>query len=130
MYLILIQVAALLSVILSFACLFLFARYFRLWVQSVTAGAGISLLDFIAMSWRRVDAKTVLRARIAAQQMGLPITTAQLEAHYLAGGDLPRLMHALAVAKQDGLPVKFERLAAIDLAGGDIEAAAGEDDEV
>ena len=95
------------------------ARYVNLWVQSIASGAGISLLHLIGMKLRSVNPDTIVRARVMAVQARLNVTREDLEAHYLAGGNVPRVMRALISATRADLPLDFRRAAAIDLAGGD-----------
>jgi uncharacterized protein YqfA (UPF0365 family) len=95
------------------------ARYINLWVQSIASGAGINLLHLIGMKLRSVNPDTIVRARVMAVQARLNVTREDLEAHYLAGGNVPRVMRALISATRADLPLDFRRAAAIDLAGGD-----------
>lgn len=102
----------------------LFARYFWLWVQAVTTGAGISMWDLIRMLLRRIDARTIVRGKIMAVQSGLDdadLTTPSLEAHYLARGNVPQVIRALIAAKKSRqITLSFREAAAIDLAGRDV----------
>src|SRR5262245_26128811 len=70
----------------------IFARYFSLWIQCKMTGAGISLLDLVMMSFRKVNTALIVRSKIMATQARLtevyPITTRNLEAHYLAQGNV------------------------------------------
>jgi uncharacterized protein YqfA (UPF0365 family) len=109
--------------ILGLIMVFLFIRFFNLWIQCVLAGAGIGLLDLVGMQLRKVRAETIVRARIMAVQAGLTVPTRALETHYLAGGNVPKVMRALISAKGAGFPMEFRRAAAIDLAGRDVEEA-------
>src|SRR4029079_6737113 len=77
----------------------IFARYFSLWIQCKMTGAGISLLDLVMMSFRKVNTPVIVRSKIMAVQARLtdvyPITTRSLEAHCLAGGNVPRVIQSL-----------------------------------
>jgi uncharacterized protein YqfA (UPF0365 family) len=95
------------------------SRYANLWLQSIASGAGISLIHLIGMKLRSVNPDTIVRARIMAVQARLQVTRDDLEAHYLAGGNVPRVMRALISATRADLPLDFRRACAIDLAGGD-----------
>jgi len=95
------------------------ARYINLWVQAMASAAGINLLHLIGMKLRSVNPDTIVRARVMAVQARLAVTREDLEAHYLAGGNVPRGMRALISASRADLPLDFRRAAAIDLAGGD-----------
>ncbi|MBW3597247.1 MAG: flotillin-like protein FloA [Planctomycetes bacterium] len=104
--------------------LIVFARYVRLIVQSFFTGAGITLWDFVGMTFRHVKPETILRAKIMAVQAGLgdeEITSKALEAHFLAGGNVPLVIKALVAArKAKTIKLTFREATAIDLAGRDV----------
>lgn len=108
-------------IVLLFA---LMAKFFWLWIQSVTTGAKVGLLDLLGMWLRRVDLKTIVRSKIMAVQAGLgeeEITSQLLEAHYLAGGNVPQVIRALIAArKSKTITLSFREATAIDLAGRDV----------
>lgn len=116
-------IVALVAFLFFLLCVAVFARYFRLWIQSVASRAGVGLLDLIAMSLRKVNADTIVRARVMAVQSNVAATERELEAHYLAGGNVPRVVRALISASRAGIPLDFRRAAAIDLAGRNVEEA-------
>ncbi len=103
-----------------------FARFFRLWIQCVTTGAGITIFDLLGMSFRRVNSALVVRSKIMAVQAGLDesttgITGKALEAHYLAGGNVPQVIRAMIAAnKAKTIRLAFQDATAIDLAGRDV----------
>jgi uncharacterized protein YqfA (UPF0365 family) len=101
-----------------------FARYFSLWIQCKMTGAGISLLDLVMMTFRKVNASIIVRSKIMAVQAGLTevysITTRALEAHLLAGGNVPRVIQSLIAAHRARIELDWQTAAAIDLAGRDI----------
>jgi uncharacterized protein YqfA (UPF0365 family) len=111
------------GIILLFAFLLfvLFAKYFNLWIQSKTTQAGIGLLDLIGMTFRKVNPNIMVRSKIMAVQSGLlekdGVTRQALEAHYLAGGNVPNVVRALIAANRADIPLSWKRAAAIDLAG-------------
>ena len=110
---------------LLFVILFVvFVRFFPLWIQSLMAGAGIGLLDLLGMTFRKVNPETILRSKIMAVQAGLDdkvITTKSLEAHYLSGGNVSKLIQAMiAASKAKILDLDYKLAAAIDLAGRDV----------
>ncbi len=102
----------------------IFARYFSLWIQCKMTRAGISLPNLIMMSIRRVNPSVIVRSKIMAVQAGLtenfPISTQALEAHYLAGGNVPNVIRALIAAQKADLNIDWQVAQAIDLAGRDI----------
>ena len=89
-----------------------------LWVTAKTAGAGVSMLQLVAMRLRKVPPKVIVGARINALKAGLPdIPVDHLEAHFLAGGHVDLVINALISAEKAGIHLPFGRAAAIDLAG-------------
>lgn len=103
----------------------IFASYFSLWIQSVLTGAGITLLDLVGMTFRKVNAKTIVRSKIMAVQAGLGeeqgLTSKALEAHYMAGGNVPLVIRSLvAASKAKIVKLSFREATAIDLAGRNI----------
>src|SRR5262249_61655976 len=82
--------------------------------------------SLVGMSLRKVDARVIVQAKIMALQAGVGtdphtgITTRRLEAHYLAGGDVPRVIRAIIAAQRADIDLDFDRAAAIDLAGRDV----------
>ena len=115
----------LIGVLFAVVVLAILARYFRLWIQSVTTGAGIGILDLLGMTFRKVDPRVIVRSKIMAVQAGLGDETGlhskSLEAHYLAGGNVPLLVRALVAAHKAKITeLNFKLAAAIDLAGRNV----------
>ena len=108
------------------ALLFLaiFARYFSLWIQCQMTGAGIGLIDLIMMTLRKVNPTLMVRSKIMAVQARItddyPISTRALEAHYLAGGNVPRVIQALIAAHRARIKLDWQTAQAIDLAGRNV----------
>lgn len=101
------------------------ARYFRLYIQSITTGAGIGLFDLMGMTFRKVNPTVIVRTKIMAVQAGLGedtgITSKALEAHYLAGGNVPLVIRAIIAAKKaKTIDLDFKLATAIDLAGRNV----------
>ena len=100
--------------------------YGGIWFTAYMSRANVSLLSLIGMSFRRVNANVIVRAKITAVQAGIGperqtgVTTRRLEAHYLAGGDVPRVITAIIAAHRADIDLDFDRAAAIDLAGRDV----------
>lgn len=119
--LIIIATVVLIAMIALFALL---ANFFWLWAQSFTTGAGIGLLDLVGMWFRRVDARSIVRSKIMAVQAGFgdeEVSSQALEAHYLAGGNVPQVIRALIAArKSKTITLGFREATAIDLAGRDV----------
>jgi uncharacterized protein YqfA (UPF0365 family) len=108
--------------VLALTMLLLVFNYGQLWFQAYWSKARVSFLELLGMSLRKVNARTIVQARIMATQAGLgpDITPRRLEAHYLAGGDVPRVIRALIAAQRADLDLDFDRACAIDLAGRDV----------
>jgi uncharacterized protein YqfA (UPF0365 family) len=118
---------ALVVVALVFFLVFLavFTRFARLWIQSVMTGAGIGMFDLMRMWFRKVNPTVIVRSKIMAVQAGLDeeeeISTKALEAHYLAGGNVPLVIRAMIAARKAKIiELSFKRATAIDLAGRNI----------
>jgi len=112
-------------IIFGLVVLAVFARYFRLWIQSVTTRARISIFDLLGMTFRKVNPAVIVRTKIMAVQAGLDdstgITSRALEAHYLAGGNVPLVIRAcIAATKARIIDLSFKQAAAIDLAGRNV----------
>lgn len=91
-----------------------------LWIAAWASGAPVGLATLIGMRFRRVPPAVVVTARISAVKAGLEISSNDLEAHYLAGGNVPRVVNALISADKANIEMPFKRAAAIDLAGRDV----------
>jgi uncharacterized protein YqfA (UPF0365 family) len=91
-----------------------------LWIAAWASGAYVGLFTLIGMRLRRVPPGTVVTARISSAKAGLNISINDLEAHYLAGGNVVRVVNALISADKANIVMPFKRAAAIDLAGRDV----------
>jgi len=105
--------------------LVVFANFFSLWIQSVLTGAGITIFHLIGMTFRKVRPKVIVKSKIMAVTSGIAddeeLTTRALEAHYLAGGNVPLVIRALIAArKAKTIRLTFREACAIDLAGRDV----------
>lgn len=92
------------------------AKFFKTWLRARLAKAPVSMANMLGMWLRKVPYPLVVDSRITAGKAGLPISTDQLEAHYLAGGDIINCVLALIAAEKAGIPLTFDRACAIDLA--------------
>jgi uncharacterized protein YqfA (UPF0365 family) len=97
-----------------------FFGFIRLYVQSLLTGARIGMLDLVGMKLRKVDYEMVVRQKIALVQAGVQVTTGDLEAHYLARGNVPKTATAVIAAHKAGMDLPWKTAAAIDLAGRDV----------
>lgn len=91
-----------------------------LWVSSLAANVKISIFNMIGMRLRRVKPAKIVMPLIKARKAGLDIGVNQLEAHYLAGGNVDNVVNALIASERAGIELKFEKAAAIDLAGRNV----------
>ena len=91
-----------------------------LWISALAAGVRIGIFTLVGMRLRRVPPGLIVSSLIKAEKAGLTVSTNQLEAHYLAGGNVDRVVNALIAAARANIPLQFERGAAIDLAGRNV----------
>lgn len=108
-------IALILLIVLLYYCPFF------LWISARVSGVKISLVQLVLMRIRQVPPGIIVRALIEAHKAGLNgITAADLEAHYLAGGNVERVVHALVSASKANIDLGFKMATAIDLAGRDV----------
>ncbi len=120
-----VAIAGLLVIIFLLLVIFaIFMSYFRWWIQSVLTGAGVTFFDLLGMTFRKVKANVIVPSKIMAVQAGIEesdLTTRALEAHYLAGGNVPMVIRALIAAmKAKTIKLSFREATAIDLAGRNV----------
>jgi uncharacterized protein YqfA (UPF0365 family) len=97
------------------------AKSLSLWVQALVSGARVGLFNIVFMRFRKVPPKLIVESKIMAVKAGLnDISTDDLESHYLAGGNVSRVIQALIAADKAKIELTFNRSAAIDLAGRDV----------
>ena len=106
--------------IIAFFFLFVYLIPVRLWIAAIAAGVRIGIFSLVGMRLRKVDPHVIINSMIMLHKAGLQVITDRLEAHYLAGGDVIRVVKALISADKANLNLKFERACAIDLAGRDV----------
>ena len=109
-------------VAIALALIAVFFRYvpLGLWINARASGAGVRIVSLIGMRFRRISPQKIVNAYIKARKAGLQITTDMLETHYLAGGNIERVINALISAKQASINLSFTTACAIDLAGRDV----------
>lgn len=91
-----------------------------LWISSLASNVKISIFNLIGMKLRRVVPSRIVLPLIKARKAGLDLSVNQLEAHYLAGGNINGVVDALIASARAGIELPFEKAAAIDLAGRDV----------
>lgn len=100
--------------------MFVFFSFFGMWIQAFFTGAKISPFDLIGMKLRKVDLAMIVRQKIAMVQAGVQTENEDLEAHYLARGNVAKVATAVIAAHKAGIDLPWRIAAAIDLAGRDI----------
>jgi len=114
---------ALLILVVAVLVIVLYLIPVRLWIAAFASGAYVGLFTLVGMRLRRVPPSTIVTARISAVKAGLDISVNDLEAHFLAGGNVVNVVNALISADKANIAMPFKRAAAIDLAGRDVLAA-------
>ena len=111
--------------LLIIVLLVLISLFFRfvpvgLWITAYFSGVKVGIGNLIGMRLRRVVPKMIINPMIKATKAGLVINTNELEAHYLAGGNVNMVIDALIAAQRANIDLEFEQAAAIDLAGRNV----------
>lgn len=114
-----------LPILIIFLCLVFISliAYFipiGLWISALAADVRISLFNLVGMRIRRVSPQMIVLPLIKGTKAGLVLNANQLEAHYLAGGNVDNVVDALIAAHRAQIDLSFEQAAAIDLAGRDV----------
>ncbi len=100
--------------------------YGPIWFQAYMSNARVSIWSLVGMSLRQVNARVIVQSKIMAMHAGIvddrsrEVSTRRLEAHYLAGGNVPGVIRAIIAAHRADIDLDFDRAAAIDLAGRDV----------
>ena len=100
--------------------LFFVGSAIALWVQALVSGARVGLFNIVFMRFRKVPPNLIVTSKIMAVKAGLEFSTDSLESHFLAGGNVSRVVQALIAADKANIELDFNRAAAIDLAGRDV----------
>ena len=121
--------AIVVAVLLVLGLAAVLVNYGALWFQAYMSGARVTFASLIGMTFRRVESRTIVTAKILAKQAGLghaqqqSLRTERLEAHFLAGGDVMHVMRAIIAAHRAGIDLDFDGATAVDLAGRDVLGA-------
>ena len=107
-------------VVVALIIIFTFIYFLKVWIRALMSGARVSIFNLVGMKLRGVPPTLIVDARIRAVKAGLPLTSDQLEAHYLAGGNVIPVVQSLIAADKANIELAFQRAAAIDLAGRDV----------
>ncbi len=112
--------------VMALILLVVLLTYGNLWFRAFMSSADVSIASLIGMGFRQVTPRVIVDAKVMASQAGLSIdrrsgiSTSRLEAHYLAGGNVMGVIHAIIAAHRAGIDLDFDRASAIDLAGRDV----------
>lgn len=111
--------------IIAIIVIIILSMFFRfvpvgLWVTAYFSGVKVSIGTLVGMRLRRVAPQNIIRPLIKATKAGLAININELEAHYLAGGDINQVIDALIAAQRANIDLIFKQAAAIDLAGRNV----------
>ncbi len=109
-----------LVVVIAAVMIFLHFVPLGLWISAMAANVSVGIFTLVGMRMRRVPPVKIVMPLIKANKAGLDVNVNQLEAHYLAGGNVDKVVDALIAAHRAQIPLPFERSAAIDLAGRDV----------
>ena len=96
-----------------------------LWLQAIFSigGGHVTIFNLVGMRFRRVPPGIIVNGLIASRKAGIPLESDDLEVHYMAGGDVDKVVDALIAASKAGIELTFEIATAIDLAGRDVLSA-------
>ncbi len=112
----------LLLIVVGIICLILFFYFIPvgLWITAGAAGVRIGIGSLVGMRFRKVPPAVIVNSKITAQKAGITVVLDQLESHFLAGGNVQKVIAALISADKAGIHLSFEKATAIDLAGRDV----------
>lgn len=108
------------GLILLVLFVFLYFVPVNLWITARVSNVNVSILNLILMRVRKVPPSIVVNAMITATKAGLKLTANDVETHFLAGGNVNRVIKALISADKANIPLDFKAATAIDLAGRDV----------
>lgn len=113
------------SIIVIVVVIILLALFFSfvplgLWISALASNVKVSIFTLIGMKLRRVKPNRIIQPLIKGRKAGLDISVDQLEAHYLAGGNVDSVVNALIAAARANINLEFEKATAIDLAGRNV----------
>ncbi|MEZ4358254.1 MAG: flotillin-like protein FloA [Eubacteriales bacterium] len=92
----------------------------RLWISALASGVKVKIFSLVGMRLRKIPPSKIVIPLIKATKGGLKLNQNDLEAHFLAGGNVDRVSDALIAAQKAAIPLDFKKATAIDLAGRDV----------
>ncbi len=112
-------------IVIAAVVLFILILFFSfvpigLWISAMAAGVHVGIFSLVGMRLRRVVPSRIILPLVKATKAGLKLSVNQLEAHYLAGGNVDGVVNALIASERAGIDLSFEKAAAIDLAGRNV----------
>jgi len=113
-------IGALVLATVAIVLFYFIASLFGLWLQALFSKANVGISQLLGMRLRKVNSRMIVEARILSVKAGVPVETDLLEAHYLSGGNVLRVVQAVIAAKKANITLSFMEIAAIDLAGRDV----------
>ena len=102
------------------ALVLFFIAFGKLYLQAMSSGCHIKVLEFVGMYLRKVPARVIVDSMVTATKAGIPVDPEKLQAHVLARGNIRVVIQALVAASRAGIDLSFDRATAIDLAGRDM----------
>ncbi len=99
---------------------FVLLSFFGLWFRARLSGVRIGIVNILGMKLRKVSPNAIVQGLIMGTKAGLELSSSDLEAHFLAGGDISNVVKALIAASKASIPLTFTKATAIDLAGRNV----------
>jgi uncharacterized protein YqfA (UPF0365 family) len=109
-----------LAAIVGFALLIFFVKFGKLWLQAMSSGCPVSVIEFVGMYLRKVNPQVIIDVLVATTKANIPVHIDKIQAHVLARGNVRAVVDSLIAASRANINLGFERAAAIDLAGRDV----------
>jgi len=108
------------AIIIAVALFGFFLAFGKLWLQAISSGCPVPILEFVGMYLRKVNPRVIVDVLVTTHKAGIPVHIDKLQAHVLARGNVHDVVQALVASSKAGIGLTFERAAAIDLAGRDV----------
>jgi len=106
--------------VVALVLVYFLASFFSLWLQALFSKASVGIFQLLGMRLRKVNPRMIVESRILSVKAGIPVETNLLEAHYLSGGNVLRVVQAVIAANKANINLSFAESAAIDLAGRNV----------
>jgi uncharacterized protein YqfA (UPF0365 family) len=106
--------------VIALVLIYFLASFFSLWLQALFSKASVGIFQLLGMRLRKVNPRMIVESRILSVKAGIPVETNLLEAHYLSGGNVLRVVQAIIAANKANINLSFAESAAIDLAGRNV----------